>query len=339
MTVPMIGTPPVLTCRPTRSSGASARLGVCLLLLLAACHRAPSLPSGVGTLEVTEIDLAPSAPARVSRMLVQEGDHVRPGDTVAVLLQAGLGDQVVEARARVAAAGSQLRELENGSRPEDIRRAEAELASAQATADRAGQELARVKALAPTGVSTAQQLDDATAAAREADSRRAAAEASLRLVRAGPREEQVNAQRAELARARAALAAVESTAHDLVLISTADAVVISRNAEPGEVLGAGVPAVTLGEVKHPYTRIYLGPAALPAVHVGDRAVGVLDGFPDGRYAGRVVAIATQAEFTPRVALTVKERADLLFGVKVAFDDTTGTLHAGLPITVTIGAAR
>ncbi|HET7024742.1 MAG TPA: HlyD family efflux transporter periplasmic adaptor subunit [Gemmatimonadales bacterium] len=321
-----------------RSARTPVRRCACLLLL-AACHRAPALPSGIGTLEVTEVDLAPSTPARVARMLVQEGDRVRPGDTVAVLHQAGLGDQLVEARARVDAAEAKLHEMENGSRPEDIRRAEAELAAAQATSDRAAQELARIKALAPTGVSTAQQLDDATAAAQEAASRRTAAEESLRLVRAGPRQEQVNAQRAELSRAQAALAALTATAHDLVLTSPVDAVVISRNAEPGEILGVGVPAVTLGEVKRPYTRIYVGPAVLPKISVGNRAVGVLDGFPDLRYPGRVVAIATQAEFTPRVALTESERGDLLFGIKVDFDDTTGVLKAGLPITVTIGGTR
>ena len=322
-----------------KSLRASVRLSACLLPLLAACTHAPAHPAAVGTLEVTEVDLSPSVPARVTQVRVQEGDVVRPGDTVAILTQAGLGDQANEARARVASAEATLNEMENGSRPEDIRSAEADLAAATATADRAAKELARMKALAPTGVSTQQQLDDAAAASREADSRRAAAEQALALVKAGPRPEQIAAQRAALSQARASLAAVQSTAHDLVLTSDVDAVVLSRNAEPGEVIGAGVPAITLGEVKHPFTRVYLGPAALPLIHVGDPATGILDGFPGRPYSGRVVAIATEAEFTPRVALTEKERADLLFGVKVAFDDTTGALKAGLPITVTIGGSR
>jgi HlyD family secretion protein len=327
------------TTATRKSAPAPVRLGACLLLILGACHHAPPRPTAVGTLEVTEVDLAPTVPARVSELRVEEGDLVRPGDTVAILTQAGLGDQVSEARARVASAEARLAELQNGSRPEDIRSAEADLAAATATADRAEKELARMKALAPTGVSTQQQLDDAAAAAREAESRRAAAEEALRLVRAGPRPEQIAAQRGVLAQARAALAAVQSTAHDLVLTSGVDAVVLSRNAEPGEVIGAGVAAVTLGEVKRPFTRVYFGPSVLPTIRVGERATGILDGFPDHPYAGRVVAIATRAEFTPRVALTEQERADLLFGVKVAFDDTTGVLHAGLPITVTIGPAR
>jgi len=43
----------------------------------------------------------------------------------------------------------------------------------------------------------------------------------------------------------------------------------------------------------------------------------------------------QVELTPRVALTEKERADLLFGVKLDIIDTTGTFKPGLPATVTI----
>lgn len=327
------GPAPVRPCAP-----ASLRLCVALLIL-GACRASPHRPTAVGTLEVTEVDLAPSLPARVTAVRVDEGDRVRPGDTVAILTQAGLSDQVAEARARVASAEARLAEMENGSRPEDIRSAEATLAAASATAERAAKELARIKALAPTGVSTAQQLDDAAAAARESESRRAAAEEALRLVRAGPRPEQISAQRAALAQARAALAAIQATAHDLILTSDVDAIVLSRNAEPGEVLAGGTSVITLGEVRRPFTRVYVGPAVLPTIRVGDLATGVLDGFPGHPYPGRVVAIASRAEFTPRVALTEEERGDLLFGVKVAFDDTTGALHPGLPITVTLGTAR
>jgi HlyD family secretion protein len=59
----------------------------------------------------------------------------------------------------------------------------------------------------------------------------------------------------------------------------------------------------------------------------------LDGFPDHPIPGRVAAIKPKAEFTPRVALTEEERADLLFGVKVELSDTTGLLRPGLPATV------
>jgi HlyD family secretion protein len=75
------------------------------------------------------------------------------------------------------------------------------------------------------------------------------------------------------------------------------------------------------------------------VRLHARAEGVLDGLPDRPFTGEVVAINSKAEFTPRVALTEEERADLLFGVKVAFRDTTGALKPGLPITVRIADPR
>jgi HlyD family secretion protein len=51
-----------------------------------------------------------------------------------------------------------------------------------------------------------------------------------------------------------------------------------------------------------------------------------------------MSISDKAEFTPRVALTEEERADLLFGVKIEFRDTSGMLKAGLPVTVELASA-
>jgi HlyD family secretion protein len=149
----------------------------------------------------------------------------------------------------------------------------------------------------------------------------------------------VQAARAELASARAALAASRAVAQDLVLTAPVDGVVISRNAEPGEMLGAGQSAITLGQSAEPFVRVYVSTRLLPRVHQGQRAVARLDGFPDHPIPGRVVAINPQAEFTPRVALTEAERADLLFGVKVALSDTTGLLRPGLPATVELETTR
>ncbi len=56
---------------------------------------------------------------------------------------------------------------------------------------------------------------------------------------------------------------------------------------------------------------------------------------DRAFPGRVVEIASRAEFTPRAALTERERADLVFGIKVQADsqDVGGRLKAGMPVTL------
>ena len=70
----------------------------------------------------------------------------------------------------------------------------------------------------------------------------------------GPRPEAVAAARAEVASARASLAGLEQTARDLTLTSTIGGTVLSRHAEPGEVLSPGISGMTLGDVTQPYVR-------------------------------------------------------------------------------------
>jgi len=288
-----------------------------------------------GTLEVIETNVAPISTARVARMLVNEGDSVRAGDTLAILTQPGSQSEIAERQAQVQARQAGLREAENGARAEEIRRAEAELRAAQAEATRTAADLERIRPLALKGTVPLQQRDAAEAAARQAAARRDAARQSLLLLRQGSRPERITGARAEVAGAEANLSAVRESVRDLTLTAPVGGVVLSRNAEPGEIVTAGQSAVTLGDLRRPWVRVYVNALALAFIPVGSVARGVLDGMPARGFNGRVVAINPKAEFTPRVALTEDERADLMFGVKIEFEDSTGALKPGLPVTVTI----
>lgn len=305
--------------------------------LLTACGGSP--PSAVvatGTLQVDEVDLGPLVPARVVRVLVDEGDSVAVGDTLATLTQATLAPDLAIREARLQAAEAQLMELERGARPDELRRAEAQLAATTAEAVRTEGDLRRAEQLAPDGTISRQQLDNARAAAVAAAANRDASAAALRLLQEGARAERIVAARAEVASARGAVAAVEASVEELVLVSSVDGVVVGRHVLAGEVMGAGQAAVTVARAERPWARIYVGERLMPYVRVGQAAVGRLDGVRGAAFPGRVETIATSAEFTPRVALTERERADLVFGVKIRFDpDSTGRLKAGLPVVVTL----
>jgi HlyD family secretion protein len=288
---------------------------------------------GTGTIEVREMDVTPQVSARVLRVLVEEGDPVREGDTLALLAQSTTRADIAGEEARVRASEAVLREAIAGPRRSEIERAQADLRVAEAEVQRTKQELDRMRPLAAQSVVSRQTLDDAQAAADAAAGRRDAAREALRLLREGTRPERVQAARAELANARASLAAAEAVAQDLVLTAPVAGVVISRNTEPGELLAPGQSAVTLGESANPFVRVYVPTRQLPRVRRGQPALAWLDGYPDRPIQGTVVAINPKAEFTPRVALTEEERSDLLFGVKVALRDSTGLLRIGLPATV------
>ena len=312
--------------------------GALWLLAVAGCRRDNGADiEATGTIEVVEVDVAPTSTARVRRMLVDEGSTVRVGDTLAILTTPTIAASLDEQTARARGAAAALQEVERGARSEEIKRAEAELAAVESDVTRTADDLRRVAALASSQNVSAQQLSSAQGASRSAVARRDAAQAAARLLREGSRPERIEAARAESQRAQAAVAGVRATASDLILRSPVSGVVTSRNAGPGEVLGPGQPALTIGETRKPFVRVYVNQGALARIKPGQGATGLLDDFPSRPFAGTVAAIATRAEFTPRVALTERERADLLFGVKIEFADTTGTLKAGLPITVKIAA--
>jgi HlyD family secretion protein len=88
--------------------------------------------------------------------------------------------------------------------------------------------------------------------------------------------------------------------------------------------------VTLGNPDSLWMRVYIAAPKLGEVKLGAAAEVTSPGAPGKRFPGRVVEIASHAEFTPRVALTEDEQANLVFGVKVTLAPTGGVLKAGLP---------
>jgi HlyD family secretion protein len=286
-----------------------------------------------GTVEVPEIDLAPLVAARVVAIRVEEGATVAAGDTVATLTQSDLAAALAAQESRVRTAEAVVRDLEAGARPEELRRAEAELQMAAAESDRTAAELTRIRALAQGGAVSQQALDNAETAARMAVERRRAAHEALALLRAGTREDRVLAARADLAAARAGLRMVEARETELVLTAPVAGRVLRRLAEPGEALGPNVPVLTIGELGRAYVRVYVRAGDLARLAIGDRAVVEAAGTDGARAEGRIAAINPQAEFTPRVALTESERADLMFGVKVELVGNSPRVHPGTWVTV------
>jgi HlyD family secretion protein len=310
------------------------RRSLIFLLLLAACRQDDTdVIVGHGTVEVTESDVGPLTTARVLQVAVQEGERVRPGDTLVVLTQSAMPATIEAQRARVLAAQAALGDLARGARQQEIDAAEAELRGAASEVERASRELARMRSLAAGNAVSQQMLDNAEAAARNANSMRDAAAERVALLRAGSRPDRISQARADLANARAALAATEATAGDLVLVASQDAIVLSRLAEPGEVLTPGTPALTLGETRRPWVRVYLPARDVGRVALGQTAEVFLDGVTDRSWKGTVTVINPRAEFTPRAALTEEERADLMFGLRVLVEDTTGAIKPGLPASV------
>ena len=271
--------------------------------MLSACDRPADGFEASGTIEFTQTDVAGTAAARVERILVEEGAAVRAGDTLVVLTQTGLPQDIQQRRSRVAAAEAELNDLLRGARPEELERARADLRSATSEADRTAADSVRLARLLAAGGISQSAFDASANAARVAGARRDAAREALELLQAGARRDRISAARAAVGTARAQLAMGEAAAGDLVLTAPVAGQVLARHAEPGEVLPAGIPVLSLGDASHAWVRVYVTSPVFASIKVGDVVPLTIDGLEGESFQSRVTALATAAEFTPRVALT------------------------------------
>ena len=123
-----------------------------------------------GHIDVRQVSLAFEGSGRVAQVDAEEGDRVQPGQVLAILDTRTLALQADQAAAQLRAQEENLRRLKNGARPAEIAQARSRLAAAQADAQRARREQARLEriATASAGAVSVQDVDRARSAARVA---------------------------------------------------------------------------------------------------------------------------------------------------------------------------
>ena len=342
-----------------------------------------------GNIEVTEADVSFQIPGRVVERLVSEGEIVKAGQIMARMDDSELASDVALRQAEVQVAQAALAELEAGSRPEEMAQAEAatrgasarleelqagsrseEVAAADAALQRATAEAAcwqaeykRNQRLHEEGVVSTQQLEAvranfemARAGQKQAEeqwkmvregprseqieqARAAWNEANQRyaLIKAGPRKETIAQARARLEQARQGLAAAQTRLSYATLASPLPGVVLSKNIEPGEYVAPGTPVVTVGDLSNVWLRAYINETDLGRVKVGQSVRVTTDTDPNKVYEGQVSFLASQAEFTPRNVQTTQERVKLVYRVKIDLPNPQMELKPGMPADAEIQA--
>jgi HlyD family secretion protein len=141
---------------------------------------------------------------------------------------------------------------------------------------------------------------------------------------------QLSAAQAEVRRVQAVQAEIMAQLQDLVLVSPIDGVVVTSTAEPGEVIAAGTPVITLVNLNRVYLRGYVSEGDLGRVRVGQAARVFLDSAPEQPLAATVTAIDTEASFTPENIYFRDDRVTQVFGVKLNLINPDGFAKPGMP---------
>ncbi|KIZ36941.1 HlyD family efflux transporter periplasmic adaptor subunit [Stutzerimonas stutzeri] len=292
-----------------------------------------------GNVDIRQVSLAFDGSGRVAELKVDEGDAVKAGQLLATLDTQTLALQAEQAQAQIGVQQQNLLRLKNGSRPEELAQARSSYAAAQADAERARKDLARLQGIAANtdnrGVS-AQELDRARAAVQVADAQAAQQRDALRLTEIGPRKEDIAAAEAQLKSSEAQLALLQHQISQGQLIAPSDAVVRSRLLEPGDMATPQKPVYALAITQPKWVRVYVNEPDLGKVKPGQSARVTTDSAPDRPITGKVGYISSVAEFTPKAIQTEELRTSLVYEVRVVVEDEDDALRLGQPATVVLG---
>jgi multidrug efflux pump subunit AcrA (membrane-fusion protein) len=179
------------------------------------------------------------------------------------------------------------------------------------------------------------QVDAAEARYRAAGAAVQMAQAQLDAVRAGATEQEIAVVEAKVEQAQAALASLLVTRDKQTIGAPVGGLVLERSIHEGELAAPGVPLLTIGDLDQVTLTVYIPENRLGQVLVGQQVEVQVDSFSDRVFLGTVVAIANEAEFTPRNVQTQEERVNMVFAVDVNIPNLDHALKPGLPADATI----
>lgn len=247
---------------------------------------------------LSRVDVGSTVTGRVAQVRVTEGAQVRQGD-VLVQLES---DELRAALAQAVAAERQAKARLEGLRSTGRTAAQAARAQADASLQAASASLARVQQLVAEGFYSPAQLDEARRAVDVARAQQLGAQAQLQATAdAGTDVAQAQAQ---WALAQAATVAAQARLAQTTLVAPADARVLTREVEPGQIVQPGKALLSLALAGPTQLVAQVDERFLEQLQLGQPAWVVADAFAGQRFAARVLSIAPAVD-AQRGAIEVK----------------------------------
>jgi len=285
-----------------------------------------------GVVETQEVRLGSKVGGRVAEVNVAEGDTVEAGKLLVRFEAPELEAQALQQQGRLAAAEADLEKAKNGPRAEEIRQAKADLASAQADLKLAEEDFERAQKLSPSALSRS-EFDAKQAALERGRAHLAANQASLDLLLAGTRAEDIALAEANVVEARGQLKEIEANLAEAEVLAPSKAVVQVVSVRKGDLVPANQPVVRVLRPDDQWVKVYVPETDLWRVRVDEPVSVGCDAQPGRRFPGTVIQISSESEFTPRNVQSVEERHFQVFGIKVRVDDPDGVFKPGMAASV------
>ena len=292
-------------------------------------------PGYQGYAEGEFVHVSSSVAGRLVRLLVTRGQRVPAGTPLFALESIDESAAQRQARQQLSAAEAQLKDLRTGKRPQELDVIRAQLAQAIAEEKKSAADLVRDEAQYKAGGISNARLDETRARAESDAARVRELRSQLDVAGLSARDEQIKAQAATAAAARAALEQTDWKRDQKAVAAPGAGLVIDIMYREGEWVQAGSPVVRLLPPENIKVRFFVPQTLLGALTIGKDVVLHCDGCP-ADIPAKVTYISTESEYTPPIIYSNETRSKLVYMIEARPSaDKAPDLHPGQPVEVKV----
>ena len=317
-----------------------SKLSIFLLAVgLFSCSSSNNDFDASGVFEATEYIISAESAGKILDLSLNEGDWLKAGQSIAKLdcellelqkSQVLASKDAVRAKQLNAAPSMEVTEKQLRVQEQQIAAVEEQLSSAD-------REKSRLEKLVKAEAAPAKQLDDVNAQISVLQKQLLAAKAQLDVLRQQKSAQQQNADiqnRGILSEEKPLnerVSQIEAQIKDCQIQNPIEGRVIAKYSEQFEMAAAGKPLYKIADTRKMVLRAYINGSQLPKAKIGQELKVFVDG-ENGKYRelkGKILWISDRAEFTPKTIQTKDERANLVYAVKIAVDNSDESIKIGM----------
>ena len=306
-------------------------------------HNEPEVITLQGQMQMQQTSIAAKVPGRIAQIMVTEGDAVTVGQQLIEMDSPEINAKINQARAGKQMAQSQLDKAENGARPQEIAQAKAAWQANKAASDLAENTYQRVNRLYEEGLMARQKRDEAYAQYLATQDQTEAARLQYDLAMEGARSEDKSAATAQVAQVDAQLEEALVAKEEANLRSPIAGIVDNVIVNAGEVIGQGVPILTLVNTDDQWVVLNVTETYLNQFAIGQRFMGTIPALssPEKPYTKQftVYATSTLSDFATWRPTNNNDGFDVrTFEVKARPSAPDRRIRSGMSVIVSINPA-
>lgn len=292
-------------------------------------------PTFQGYVEGEFVLVSPNVGGTLETLSVRRGTHVAKGDDLFALDKTDEAAARNQAAAMLQQARARLANLAKGKRRPEIDVIAAQKAQAEAQMRLAELQLKRQQRLVGSPAFSPEQLDQARATYEQQRARVDELTAQLEVMQMSQgREDELRAAEGDIVANEAALAQAQWRLDQKTVAAPASGLVDDTYFNPGEMVAAGQPVVSILPPENIKVRFFVPEAMLARIPIGTKVTIRCDGCESGIPA-TVRFVSPQAEYTPPVLYNRENRERLVFMIEARPTAHPEALRPGQPVDVVL----